>query len=79
MKKIFYFLISTFAFTTMHSQHACAKIKAKSFTSTYAKTAVLPIGYVPPENKYDLIDKLFNKALQTQFQWAMEIDAEYRF
>ena len=54
MKKIFYFLISTFAFTTMHSQHACAKIKAKSFTSTYAKTAVLPIGYVPPENKYDL-------------------------
>jgi DNA topoisomerase I len=25
------------------------------------------------------IDKLFNKALQTKFQWAMEIDAEYRF
>jgi DNA topoisomerase-1 len=25
------------------------------------------------------IDKLFNKALQTKFQWATEVDAEYRF
>jgi DNA topoisomerase-1 len=25
------------------------------------------------------IDKLFNKALQTKFQWAMESDADYRF
>ena len=54
MKKIVYFLIATFTFTTAQSQHACATAKAKHFTSTYGKSAVLPIGYVPPENKYDL-------------------------
>lgn len=54
MKHFLYFLLFTFTINTLQSQHACATHKAKYFNKAFAKQSTLPIGYVPPENKYDL-------------------------
>jgi aminopeptidase N len=54
MKHFLYFLLFTFTINTLQAQHACATHKAKYFNKAFAKQSVLPIGYVPPENKYDL-------------------------
>jgi aminopeptidase N len=54
MKHFLYFLLFTFTINTLQSQHACATHKAKYFNKAFAKQSALPIGYVPPENKYDL-------------------------
>jgi len=54
MKHFLYFLLFTFTINTLQSQHACATHKAKYFNKAFAKQSILPIGYVPPENKYDL-------------------------
>lgn len=47
-------MLFTFTINTLQSQHACATHKAKYFNKAFAKQSTLPIGYVPPENKYDL-------------------------
>lgn len=53
MKKLLYLsLLGFFGITTQAQEHYCAKHKAKQFSQKTA--ASLPIGYVPPENKYDL-------------------------
>lgn len=54
MKHFLYFLLFTFTINTLQAQHACANHKAKYFNKAFAKQSALPIGYVPPENKYDL-------------------------
>ena len=54
MKHFLYFLLFTFTINTLQAQHACANHKAKYFNKAFAKQSTLPIGYVPPENKYDL-------------------------
>jgi hypothetical protein len=54
MKHFLYIVLATFTINTLQAQHACASHKAKYFNKAFAKQSTLPIGYVPPENKYDL-------------------------
>lgn len=39
----------------------------------------ITIAFLKTNNIFDGIDKFFNKTHQKQFEWAMEIDADFRF
>ena len=57
MNKLTYLFLAVFSLSKLLAQdHYCAKSKVKSFQKqkTSMRVASLPIGYVPPESKYDL-------------------------